>query len=240
MARLPRNVVPGLPLHVIQRGNNRQAVFFAESDYRLYLESLRLAAERSGCAVHAYVMMTNHVHLLVTPATENSLARLMQSVGRRYVRYVNGVYQRTGTLWEGRFKSAVIESERYLLTCMRYIELNPVRAGMVEQPGEYRWSSYRRNALGQLDSVIDVHALYAALGHDPAACQSAYRSLFLGHTDSDDLLAIRGGTEAGTVIGNDRFRSEVESMLQRRVDKYPHGGDRRSGRFKRISSSLTP
>jgi putative transposase len=135
---MARNLVPRLAQHIIQRGNNRQAVFFAEADYRLYLDSLQQAATRYDCGVHAYVLMTNHVHLLVTPYTEGGLSRLMQSVGRRYVRYVNSMYRRSGTLWDGRFNAALIDSERYLLTCMRYIELNPVRAGMVYHPGGYR------------------------------------------------------------------------------------------------------
>ena len=148
MARLQRIVVPGQALHIVQRGNNRQAVFFAEEDYLFYLDSLGRAAENTGCQIHAYVLMSNHVHLLVTPQSEEGPSRLMQSVGRSYVRYVNAAYRRSGTLWEGRFKSALIDSERYLLVCSRYIELNPVRARMVERPDDYRWSSYRANALG--------------------------------------------------------------------------------------------
>ena len=240
MARLPRNVVPGLPVHVIQRGNNRQAVFFADSNYRLYLDSLRMAVERAGCAVHAYVLMTNHVHLLVTPSAAQGLSRLMQSVGRRYVRYVNGMYKRTGTLWEGRFKSAVVDSDRYLLTCMRYIEMNPVRAGMVGAPGEYRWSSYAVNALGGSNSLITPHPLYEALGNDTHARRAAYQGLFGDDAGADELAVIRAATETGTPIGNDRFRSEIAAMLNRRVEKFSHGGDRRGVRFKKVSSTLTP
>ena len=141
MARRPRHVIPGQAIHLIQRGNNRQAVFFANADYRLYHEVLEDAALRYGCAIHAYVFMTNHVHLLLTPSTHDGPSRVMQSVGRRYVRHVNTSYRRTGTLWEGRFKSAIVDSERYLLTCSRYIEANPVRAGMVDSPERYPWSS---------------------------------------------------------------------------------------------------
>jgi putative transposase len=240
MARLPRNVVPGLPVHVIQRGNNRQAVFFAESDYRLYLDSLRMAANRTGCTIHAYVLMSNHVHVLVTPDTAQGLSQLMQSVGRRYVRYVNGIYKRTGTLWEGRFKSAVVDSERYLLTCMRYIELNPVRAGMVQRAGEYRWSSYARNALARSDGISTPHPVYEALGDNLHSRCTAYQSLFHESARADDLASIRAGTESGTPIGNDRFRKEVAVMLNRRVEKFSHGGDRRGKRFKKASSTLTP
>ncbi|MBI5462403.1 MAG: transposase [Gammaproteobacteria bacterium] len=240
MARLPRNVVPGFPVHVIQRGNNRQAVFFSGSDYRLYLDSLRLAAERAGCAVHAYVLMTNHVHLLVTPGAAASLSQLMQSVGRRYVRYVNGIYKRTGTLWEGRFKSAVVDSDRYLLTCMRYIEMNPVRAGMVGTPEAFRWSSYGRNALGRADGIITPHRLYEALGDSLSARNAAYRGLFHASAEIEDLATIRSGTETGAPIGNDRFRAEIAAMLSRRVERFSHGGDRRGKRFKKVSSTLTP
>ncbi len=148
MARRPRMVIPGQPLHIVQRGNNRQAVFFAEQDYLTYLECLRDAAFQQGCWVHAYVLMTNHVHLLLTPTQETNLSRCIQAVGRKYVRYINGHYRRSGTLWEGRFKSAMIDSAQYLLACYRYIELNPVRANMVEHPQHYRWSSFHANAMG--------------------------------------------------------------------------------------------
>jgi putative transposase len=146
MARLGRYFLPDQPLHVIQRGNNRGAIFFREEDHAQYREWLAAAAADYGCRVHAYVLMTNHVHLLVTPRREDSLPRVMQSLGRRYVRHVNAAYQRSGTLWEGRYRAAPIDSEAYFLACCRYIELNPVRAGMVDHPRAYRWSSYRAHA----------------------------------------------------------------------------------------------
>jgi putative transposase len=176
--------------------------------------------------------MTNHVHLLLTPEGPQSPSLLLQSVGRRYVRYVNQVYRRTGTLWEGRYKSTLIDSERYLLTCSRYIELNPVRAGMVNHPGDYRWSSYRANAGGAKESVISPHALYWALGDSPMTRSLAYRALFAHHVDAHDLRAIREATEAGVVLGNDRFKELVEATLRRRVDRQPHGGDRKSETFR--------
>ena len=145
MARKPRFNLPGVPQHVIQRGNNREPCFYGDGDYQRYLGDLREAADRNDCRLHAYVLMTNHVHLLVTPMAEHGVTHLMQDLGRKYVRYINHNYQRTGTLWEGRYKSSLIDSEAYLLVCMRYIELNPVRAGMVQHPGEYRWSSYNGN-----------------------------------------------------------------------------------------------
>jgi putative transposase len=143
MARLPRYTLPGQPQHVILRGNNRSIIFAADEDYRFFLDCLGDAATRHGCVIHAYVLMTNHVHLLITPEHEGSIGKALQSVGRRYVQYFNYTYQRTGTLWEGRYKATLIDSESYLLTCYRYIELNPVRADMVPHPRDYLWSSYR-------------------------------------------------------------------------------------------------
>jgi putative transposase len=232
MARLPRIVVPGHPLHIIQRGNNRQPVFFREGDFLIYLDTLKQAAATHGCAIHAYVLMTNHVHLLMTPERTEGPSRMMQAVGRRYVRHVNGRYRRTGTLWEGRYRSALIDSERYLLACGRYIELNPVRAGMVDHPGDYRWSSYPCNAQGRRDEVIQPHRLYSRLGSDGEKRQVAYRALFAGNLDEVDLLSIRRGTDAGEVVGNKRFREAITAIVKRRVTHYPHGGDRKSARFR--------
>ena len=163
MARLARYNLPGQPQHVILRGNNRSIIFVAEADYHFFIECLQKAAEQHGCAIHAYVLMTNHVHLLLTPEREDSIGKALQSLGRRYVQYFNYTQKRTGTLWEGRYKATLIDSERYLLTCYRYIELNPVRANMVEHPREYRWSSYLSHAEGKLDKLIAEHALYVAL-----------------------------------------------------------------------------
>jgi putative transposase len=232
MARRPRHVVPGQALHLIQRGNNRQAIFFADLDYRFYHEALEDAADRYGCAVHAYVFMTNHVHLLLTPSTEEGPSRVMQSVGRRYVRYVNTVYQRTGTLWEGRFKSAIVDSERYLLICSRYIELNPVRAGMVNSPQDYPWSGYRHNAQGQDDGLLEPHSMYQRLGPDSASRRNEYSRLFEGALGPGALEQIRLATEAGAVIGTDRFREQIEMALKCRIQPYRHGGDRKSKAFR--------
>ena len=146
MPRKPRFNIVGIPQHVIQRGNNREPCFYSEQDYQRYLKDLSDSAKKHDCRIHAYVLMTNHVHLLVTPMVEHGISNMMQALGRRYVYYINKNYQRSGTLWEGRYKASLIDNERYLLTCMRYIELNPVRAKMVEHPGEYPWSSYQANA----------------------------------------------------------------------------------------------
>ena len=143
MPRRARISMPGIPWHIIQRGNNRSACFYAEEDYRLYLDHLKEQADKYGCAVHAYVLMTNHVHLLLTPEKENSAALLMKNLGQRYVQYINRTYRRSGTLWEGRFRSCLTQTEDYVLACYRYIELNPVRANMVNHPRAYPWSSYR-------------------------------------------------------------------------------------------------
>jgi putative transposase len=232
MPRPPRIVIPGQPLHIIQRGNNRAPCFFADEDHRFYLDNLKDASIRYGCRIHAYVLMTNHVHLLLTPELAESPSAVLQSVGRRYVRYVNQVYRRTGTLWEGRFKSTLIDSERYLLVCSRYIELNPVRARMVAQPGGYRWSSYRHNALGQTDALLTPHMLYENLGSDTTQRCAAYRALFGVQTDPAELQAIRSATESGTVLGNDRFKENIEMTLKRRIERLPHGGDRKSEVFR--------
>ena len=239
MARLPRIVIPGQPLHVIQRGNNRQAIFFATADYHKYLDVLREARNKYGCMIHAYVLMTNHVHLLVTPEQSDSVSQMMQGLGRSYVRYINSVYRRSGTLWEGRYKSALIDSECYLMTCSRYIELNPVRAGMVSDPGGYQWSSYRANALGAVDQCVSPHGLYQALGGNDDQRQQAYRGLFAHQIDPVDITLLRNHTQQCTVVGSERFQEEIHQMLKRRVSKQGHGGDRKSDNYNR-SSVLTP
>lgn len=227
MARLPRLFLPGQPQHVIQRGNNRDPIFAADDDYRFYLQCLKEAADAQGLAVHAYVLMTNHVHLLVTPETESSLSKTMQSIGRRYVQYFNYAYGRTGTLWEGRYKSTLIDSERYLLTCMRYIELNPVRATMVEHPGDYPWSSYRPNAQGAPDVLIAPHMLYRRLGRADEERQSAYRQLFRAQIPKADLDAIRDATNKAWVLGDNRFGAKVEALSERRAAPLARGRPKR-------------
>ena len=164
MARLPRFVLPGHPQHIIIRGNNREPVFATNEDYRFFLDKLADAAKKHQCDIHAYVLMTNHIHLLATPNTLDGISKMMQMLGRYYVQYFNSTYKRSGTLWEGRYKASLIDSESYALLCYRYIELNPVRAGMVEHPSEYPWSSYRANALGQYDALVTPQFMYFALG----------------------------------------------------------------------------
>lgn len=196
MPRRPRINLADIPQHIVQRGINREPCFFAEEDYHCYLHWLQESAADWHCAIHAYVLMTNHVHLLVTPARAEGVAKLMQSIGRRYVQYINRSYRRTGSLWEGRFKSSLVQAEAYLLTCMRYIELNPVRANMASDPAQYRWSSYRHNGLGLADERIASHPLYLALGEDAARRQHAYRDLFR----SVGRYTACAGT--GTIVGD--------------------------------------
>jgi len=210
-------------VHAIQRGNIRQAIFFDESDYRLYLGWLKVAAEKYACQIHAYVLMTNHVHLLITPEHQDSLSRLFQYVGRYYVTYVNNTYGRTGTLWEGRYKANIVEEEDYLLSCHRYIELNPVRAGMVERPEDYPWSSYGGNALSTCDSLLIPHKLYLKLGGNDKSRAVAYRSLFQTSFDQGMLDEVRTCLQSGTPLGNDRFKTQVEQILKVRVGQAKRG-----------------
>lgn len=222
MPRRPRIKLAGIPQHIVQRGINREPCFFAEEDYHSYLHWLEKAAVDWHCAIHAYVLMTNHVHLLVTPATETGTAKLMQAVGRRYVQYINRSYRRTGSLWEGRYKSSVIQAETYLLTCMRYIELNPVRAGMVQDPGQYRWSSYRHNGLGQIDSRITPHPLYLGIDQDGTERQANYRALFRSELDEEALGEIRLALSQGQPFGGNRFSEKICAASGiRRTQKRP-------------------
>jgi putative transposase len=223
MPRKPRFYLSGVPAHIVQRGNCRQATFFDDADYTRYLGWLREGAMREGCAIHAYALMTNHVHLLVTPQDAGAISRLIQFVGRRYVTYVNDCYARSGSLWEGRHKGCVISSDGYLLACMRYIELNPVRAGMVAAPGNYRWSSYRVNSTGGDQDAITPHPAYLALGRDPDTRGAAYRALFRIALESDDLHAIRATVQTGTPLGNERFRRQIEQTLRCEVGQARRG-----------------
>lgn len=232
MARLPRYAVSGQPQHVIQRSTDCSALFAADTDYCFFLDCLKTACDRYGCHVHAYVLMTNHVHLLMTPKLEVGIGKVMQSVGRRYVRHFNLIHRRTGTLWEGRYKATLVDTERYLLTCYRYIELNPVRAGLVEHPSQYRWSSYCANALGQPDPLVTVHELYRGLGTDSESRQLSYRELFLEQIDDFTLCDIRSATNKGWALGNDRFRGDISRLLNRRARPLPKGGDRRSQAYQ--------
>lgn len=217
MPRRARLSLPGIPWHIIQRGHNRSVCFHAEDDYQFYLHYLKEFADKFGCALHAYVLMTNHVHLLLTPMREESAALLMKHLGQRYVQYVNRTYRRTGTLWEGRFRSCLTQSEDYVLACYRYIELNPVRAGMVVRPQDYRWSSYHANGLGRASAALTSHDEYLRLGREAMERREAYRALFRAHVDEALTGEIRDATNGNFVLGDKRFQDQIAHVLGRRV-----------------------
>ncbi len=227
MPRRPRIHLPGLPLHVVQRGHNRDACFFAEEDYLAYREWLGEALRATGCQLHPYVQMTNHVHLLLTPPTPEAVSGLMISLGRRYVQYINKTYRRTGTLWDSRYKSSLVQADTYLLLCQRYIELNPVRAGMVDDPVHYRWSSYRANGMGQADPLLTPHPVYAALGRDDAARLPAYRALFRPELESEAIGDIRMALDQGQPLGDSRFIDSIERATGQRREPRPRGRPRK-------------
>jgi putative transposase len=233
MARLGRYFAPDQVLHVIQRGNNKQAIFFKRDDYVRYAQWLGEAALRYGCAIHAYVLMTNHVHLLLTPAREDSLPGMMQSLGRRYVRHINDTRGRTGTLWEGRYRAAPIDSDDHFFSCCRYIELNPVRAKMVAHPREYRWSSYRAHALGEADALVSDHAMFKRLGRSAEERQQSYRALFRGKLDEGFVDELRAATNGGWVLGDERFKRRIAKETGRRTAPLPKGRPAKSVKDKR-------
>ncbi|MBV6523067.1 MAG: hypothetical protein MNPFHGCM_03234 [Gemmatimonadaceae bacterium] len=222
MARLPRFSALEHPQHVIQRGNNRTRLFDQAQDYLVFRRCMQSALQRCECDIHAYVLMTNHVHLLITSNAAGAIGKFMQSVGRSYVRYFNDRYRRTGTLWEGRYRATLISTDEYLFRCSRYIEENPVRAGMVSNPAGYRWSSYSANALGMADALVTPHARYLALGASPHSRQRAYRALFRNVIDKAGLHAIRDATNHAWALGGERFQIEVASR-DRRAARQPRG-----------------
>lgn len=217
MARLPRLTPAGIPQHLIQRGNNREICFCCDDDFIAYAGWLKKYSEEYEVKIHAWVFMTNHVHLLATPETVDGISRMMQSLGRMYVRYFNRAYRRTGTLWEGRYKSCLVQSESYLLECYRYIELNPVRARMAEKPSDYYWSSYSANALGKSSSLLSPHSEYLKLGRYPKQRRERYQALFSAHMEQPVVEAITVATNKGLALGSDRFKAQVESVYSRRV-----------------------
>lgn len=235
MARLPRFTIIGQPQHVIQRGNNRQVIFKKRADYEFFLEKLKDAAEKYDCDIHAYVLMTNHVHLLVTPYTDNGISKMMQVIGRYYVQYFNSRYNRTGTLWEGRYKATLIDTVNYFLTCMRYIELNPVRANkLVSRPSDYHWSSYSCNALGQDNPIITPQLEYKRLGSTATERQSAYKYLFRHRISESTLTLIRDNTNKAWILGDNKFIRSIEKKLNRLGSSKGHGGDRKSDEYRGV------
>lgn len=238
MARLPRFIIVGQPQHIIVRGNNREPIFYAEEDYQFYLEKLKQACDKHECQLHAYVLMTNHVHLLISPNKKEGISKAIQMLGRYYVQYFNYTYQRTGTLWEGRYKATLIDSEQYALTCYRYIELNPVRAGMVKEPAEYPWSSYRYNALAMDDKLITEHPLYQSLAKTRKKRCKAYSALFNSSIDQKLIEEIREATNKSWVLGSDYFKEKIKNKINRPMNPRNKGGDRRSKKFKKNTNRV--
>jgi putative transposase len=223
MARLPRLTLPGLPHHVIQRGNNRQAIFAAAADYRFLLELLEQQAKKFEVLLHAYVLMSNHFHLLVTPQTPDGLPKMMQAVGRSYVRYFNDSQQRSGTLWEGRYKSTVVQADRYFLACMAYVDLNPVRAGLKALPQDYPWSSHLHYTGARQDRLITPHALYWELGNTPFAREAAYAELVQTGINPVQQAALTEATLRGWAFGETDFIEDLQNRTIRRIKKMSAG-----------------
>ncbi|WP_435276381.1 transposase [Psychrobium sp. nBUS_13] len=223
MARLPRVSPIGVPQHIIKRGNNHQVCFASEQDFAAYAGWLKDYSSKFEVAIHAWVFMTNHVHLLCTPLNHNAISQMMQGLGRQYVRYFNHSYKRTVTLWEGRYKSCLVQEEEYLLQLYRYIEHNPVRAKMVEDPADYAWSSYQINGLGKESSLCTPHSLYISLGKDEDDRQCAYRDLFKHYVDNKLITNIRDSVNRGMAIGSEQFKREIELLTGRRMQPKKRG-----------------
>ena len=209
MPRRSRMYLPDLPYHVVQRGNNRQTCFREPENFYVYLKYWREIAKRYGVKVHAYCLMSNHIHFLVSCDNKTGLSETMRVVGSRFARYINQKYDRTGTLWEGRHRSSLVQSERYFLTCMQYIELNPVRAKMVTHPHQYQWSSYASNALGE-DSWIETHAVYQELGKNTAERCRTYQQLFRHGIKHSDLNLIRQACHFSQPVADEYYKEALE------------------------------
>jgi putative transposase len=214
MPRQPRFRVPGFPQHIIQRGNNRKVTFHTDHDFRVYRHFLADAVKKHACSVHAYCLMSNHVHLLVTPERSDAISKVIQAVSQRYAQYFNRLYDRCGALWEGRYRATLIDSDAYLLTCYRYIELNPVRAGMVAEPAQYEYSSFRRNALGRFDPLISEHSLYRGLSDAEDKRRVRYREMFVEGLSQEQLAEIRRATNSGLILGRDCVSAEIPPTTQ--------------------------
>lgn len=223
MARLPRPDLAGIPQHIVQRGNNRLPCFLDDEDRHRYLQCLLQCLDRFGCRLHAYVLMDNHTHLLVTPGQAGAVSRLMHTFARNYTGMFNHRHDRTGTLWEGRYKACLVDSDAYFLACSRYIELNPVRAWIAADPADYPWSSHRANAGCDHDPLLSPHACYLALGSDPASRAAAYRGLFDEVLPDDVVAEIRRYLRQQRALGSDRFRAWVQARTGRFATARPPG-----------------
>ena len=217
MARQPRLALPGYPHHVIQRGNNRQPIVLDEADRRMLYSLWLEESQRHKVAVNAYVLLDNHFHMLLTPPSDEAMSLMMQSVGRTYVRYFNKRHNRSGTLWEGRYKSSLIDSEAYLLTCMAYIDLNPVRAGLAESAEGFSWSSYKHLAGQSIDKLVTPHALYWGLGNTPFAREAAYAEFVAGGLSVATQEALTESALKGRVVGRPDFLTSLEKNTQRQI-----------------------
>lgn len=209
--------LPGIPAHVVQRGNNREACFFCDDDYKFYLSLLKEGLKRYGGELHAYCLMTNHVHWLITPQEEDSISRIVQHVGRQYVQYINKYYRRSGTLWEGRHKGSLVDADQYLLACYRYIELNPVSAAMVASPGEYTWSSFHFNGLGLKNDLITPHKVYEQLHVDNGQRRERYLALFKAPMCTQEIDLIKKAVGKNFPTGNSQFKEQIERALGRKL-----------------------
>ena len=232
MARLPRIVIPNQPLHIMHRGNNRQNIFELEEDMVRIKEDIAHSLSKSDCSLHAYVIMTNHLHLLITPKDKEQLSKFMQSMANRYVRYYNANHRQTGTIWEGRFKSCLVDSEHYLFSLYKYIEMNPVQANMVNDIADYKWSSYWHNALGETDKLLTEHPVYVALGSDTEQRCRRYKHLFDQLELGKQQQQITKATLAGEVFGSDKFHHKIGRLIARPTKLSSHGGDRKSAQYR--------
>lgn len=231
MPRRARLAVAGIPWHIIQRGHNRCPCFFAAADYGYYLHHLGKYASKHGCLIHAYVLMTNHIHLLATPETTDSASLMMKELNQRYVQYVNRTYDRSGTLWEGRFRSCLTQTDSYALACYRYIELNPVRANIVDHPNKYHWSSYSANADGCSNAVISPHSVYLALHKNRKERLERYRALVQLGIDDDTEFKIRRATKRNRILGNERFIEEISATVSKSIGHEKRGRPRKKGTY---------
>lgn len=229
MPRQPRITLPNVPLHVVQRGNNRQACFFSVDDYRRYLDWLGEHSEITGCRIHAYVLMTNHIHLLLSAERADAPSAMMKALSQRYVQHVNRFHQRTGTLWEGRYRSSPVQEEGYFLTCQRYIELNPVRAGIVAHPADYRWTSYHANGQGMPDGLVTAHSVYERLAPEKESRLASYRALFAAELPPGTLDDIRQATAGNLALGRPEFTARISAATGKRAARGAPGRPTKSG-----------
>lgn len=231
MPRKPRMFRAGVPCHVIQRGNNRAVCFYEPENYLFYLECLALSCKKYHVDIHAYVLMTNHVHLLMTPSDEHGISAVMQSIGRKYVQYINKALLRSGTLFEGRFKASLIQEDSYFLACMRYIELNPVRANMVNHPEDYLWSSYHVNVGIKQRKLLKAHPSYLALDNNIQSVEVNYQSLFSCELEQATIHNISNAAKFNMPYGDKRFKQDIELALGRSIGFESRGRPRHVGKL---------